>query len=155
MDLLAADTTARVDPSKRMLAGLSPRQGRLTRRRLASVLAAGAVVGLFMLSVTMYVQDDGAILGVNDGPLPSIPFEAAVVSAFDVPTFFKVSKSALHEVIPLGTTFAETPSKPAGARKARRSATKATSLDVAILSVLVEHIDAERRADRPTKRDMK
>lgn len=149
-DLLAADSTARVDPSKRMLAGLSSRKGSRAQR-LKTVAVVGAAVGFFVLGVTMLPHNEELALDAPDDALPSIPVETPRISVAEVSHIFMVSRSP-----PLMVTSLATPlkgvEKQLVARRPRRRSPGTTSMDVAILSVLVEHIDAERRADRAPPR---
>lgn len=122
---------------------------------MAGAVVAATTLGLIVLGLVMSSRDEGVTFGVNDEALPSIPVEARLVPAIEVPTFFEVVKPRLVTAKPHATALAEASVRPPGARRARQGANKTTSMDVAILSVLVEHIDAERRADRATRRDTK
>ncbi len=150
-NVLTADRMTQVDRSKRVLAGLSSRPKHRLLRWVACLSCAVAVACQLMsgltapLPVDERVADDGALL-------PGIPVEPLRASNMDIPRFFDV----VRYMPPLGRSLempgTEGPADVALARRARGAASRTASLDVAVLSVLVEHIDAERRAHRPPQR---
>jgi hypothetical protein len=150
MDLLATDPSARVDPSKRMLAGLPA--GRLRRRRwrIAGVAAVLTAAAFLALGLRGSPPHGTAASVVHDDPLPAIPFDPLFVrpevprAVFDVITPERVARRLAT------AAFVSGPTSATSSGKRTRRATRPPSFEVAVLSVLVEHIDAERRTAHAT-----
>lgn len=152
-DLLAPDSDIRADPSKRILAGLSSRRGSRMRLRAAAVAVVSAFA-LFALGVAVFPHGSVADQGAGNSALPPIPFDRTIASLVDISKSFKVSTPPPWRLRSLAVTDIRRSGRAPVARNARRG-NKAASMDVAILSVLVEHIDAERRANRMRQRGVK
>lgn len=130
-----------------VLAGLKARGVRQKRRRVAISFAA-VLTAVLIAGVAMRPSREPAPGVVVETELPAIPFSVGSDVFISLPVDFtvdRVTTPPARSLRALVNTVAD--AKPL-ARPARKRP-KAAGLDVAILSVLVEHIDAERRALSP------
>jgi hypothetical protein len=152
MDLLAADTSARVEPSKRMLAGLSSGLARRRRWRLAGAAVTVMVTSFVVLGLVMSKHDGESTFVIDNEWLPVVPLDALAAVPMSPSASFVIDDPLLSVVLGVSPVLVKVAARRAPTAKPKPRAAKASSLDVAVLSVLVEHIDAERRTEGGKRR---
>ena len=145
MPLLLKDDAAELSSARPVLAGLKATPASMVRRRRRWVSAAAVAVALAVGALGSVVSRGGNRVANAADALPTIPLPAQQHAFISLPIIYSVDRVAVSLVEGIAPVSLAPPVKEAARRNRRQSASPA-SLDVAVLRVLVEHIDAERRA---------
>lgn len=155
--LLSKSGVNRRDPSQRILKDMDEtNRWRVALARPCTIALAVIMPSLVLMGSIHFAADDvSGPLGPTNVPGMPIP---NVVAEMPVTALTRIPLPAMPPVVgPLQLAASRRPSTMAGptarSRITRRKSTRVVSEDIAVLSVLVEHIDAERRKTerRPPK----